>query len=62
MLGFSYRHRFDNQDWSVNITLLSQLYLRYQIRNQRLLVGSLMTENNFYLHIDYQSVITTRLG
>lgn len=49
---FSYWHRFDNPDWSVDITLPSQLYLRYQIKNQRISVGSSMTGDNFYLHTD----------
>ncbi len=47
---FSYWHRFANPDWSVDITLPSQLYVRYQMRNQRISVGSSMTGDNFYLH------------
>ena len=50
MLVFSYWHRFNNPNWSVDITLPSQLYLRYQIRKQRFSVGSSMTADNFYLH------------
>lgn len=45
----TYWHRFDNPDLSVDITLPSQLYMRYQMRNQRISVGALMSSDNFYL-------------
>lgn len=45
----SYWHRFANPDWSVDVTLPSQLYLRYQHGNQRISVGCTMSSDNFYL-------------
>lgn len=45
----SYWCRFSNPDWSVNATLPSQLYLRYQHGTQRVSVGCSMSGDNFYL-------------
>lgn len=45
----AYWHRFSNPDWSVDITLPSQIFLRYQFRNQRLSAGMSMGSNGFYL-------------
>lgn len=45
----SYWCRFSNPDWSVDVTLPSQLYLRYQHGSQRLSVGCTMSGDNFYL-------------
>lgn len=45
----SYWHRFANPDWSVDITLPSQLYLRYEHGNQRISAGCSMSADNFYL-------------
>lgn len=45
----SYWHRFANPDWSVDVTLPSQLYLRYQHGNQRISAGCTMSGDNFYL-------------
>ncbi len=50
VLAMSYWHRFANPDWSVDIALPSQLYLRYQTKSQRISVGSQMSADNFYLH------------
>lgn len=49
---FSYWHRFNNPDWSVDITLPSQMYLRYQRKSQRISAGASMSVDNFYLHTD----------
>lgn len=45
----SYWHRFSNPDWSLDVTLPSQLYLRYQHGNQRISAGCTMSGDNFYL-------------
>lgn len=45
----SYWHRFSNPDWSVDITLPSQLYCRYQHGSQRISAGCTMSGDNFYL-------------
>lgn len=45
----AYWHRFGNPDWSIDITLLSQIYLRYQMRNHRLSAGASMSADGFYL-------------
>lgn len=45
----AYWHRFNNPDLSVDITMPSQFYLRYQMRNQRISAGASMSADNFYL-------------
>lgn len=50
VLSLSYWHRFTNPNWSVDINLPSQLYLRYQIKSQRVSIGGQMATDNFYLH------------
>lgn len=45
----SYWHRFNNPRWSVDITLPSQFYLRYQMSGQRISAGAFMSSENFYL-------------
>lgn len=46
----SYWCRFSNPDWSIDVTLPSQLYLRYQHGSQRVSAGCTMSSDNFYLH------------
>lgn len=48
----SYWHRFSNPDWSVDVTLPNQLYLRYQHGSQRVSAGCTMSGDNFYLRTD----------
>lgn len=43
-------YRFSNPDWSVDVTLPSQFYLRYQHGSQRISAGCTMSGDNFYLH------------
>lgn len=50
----AYWHRFNNPDLSVDITMPSQFYLRYQMRNQRLSVGAFMSSDNFYLRTNLE--------
>lgn len=45
----AYWHRFNNPDLSVDITMPSQFYLRYQTNNQRISAGASMSADNFYL-------------
>lgn len=45
----SYWHRFADPRWSIDITLPSQMYLRYQWENQRISAGASMSSSNFYL-------------
>ncbi len=45
----SYWHRFANPAWSVDVTLPSQFYLRYEHGNQRISAGCSMSADNFYL-------------
>lgn len=45
----AYWHRFNNPDLSVDITMPSQFYLRYQMGNQRISIGAAMNADNFYL-------------
>lgn len=45
----TYWHRFNNPHWSVDITLPSQFYLRYQLRTQRISLGASMASEGFYL-------------
>lgn len=45
----TYWHRFANPNLSVDITLPSQMYMRYQMRNQRVSVGAAMSADEFYL-------------
>lgn len=50
----TYWHRFGNPHLSLDITLPSQMYLRYQMRRQRLSVGASMNADNFYLKSDLE--------
>ena len=45
----TYWHRFNNPDLSIDITMPSQFYLRYQMKKQRISVGAFMSSDNFYL-------------
>ena len=45
----TYWHRFNNPNLSVDITMPSQFYLRYQMKKQRVSVGAFMSSDNFYL-------------
>ncbi|MGN0231748.1 MAG: hypothetical protein ACI4A8_06015 [Muribaculaceae bacterium] len=45
----AYWHRFCNPDWSIDITLPSQIYLRYQMRSHRLSAGTSMSVDGFYM-------------
>lgn len=47
-------HKFNNPNLSVDITMPSQFYLRYQMTNQRISVGASMTADNFYLKTDLE--------
>ena len=55
----SYWHRFNNPNLSLDITMPSQFYLRYQIHNQRISAGASMTTDNFYLKTDLEGVPST---
>lgn len=48
----TYWHRFGNPNLSLDISLPSQMYLRYQMHRQRLSVGASMNADNFYLRSD----------
>ncbi|MDO4158970.1 MAG: DUF6268 family outer membrane beta-barrel protein [Prevotellaceae bacterium] len=48
----TYWHRFNNPNLSVDITMPSQFYLRYEMKNQRLSVGAFMSSDNFYLRTE----------
>lgn len=48
----TYWHRFGNPNLSLDITLPSQMYLRYQMRHQRISLGASMNSDNFYLNTD----------
>lgn len=52
----TYWHRFNNPNLSVDITMPSQFYLRYQMKNQRLSVGAFMSAESFYLKTDLDGV------
>lgn len=51
---FTYWHRFNNPDLSIDITMPSQFYLRYQRKNQRISVGAFMSSDNFYLKTEME--------
>lgn len=51
-----YWHRFNNPNLSVDITMPSQFYLRYQMGKQRISAGAGMTSDNFYLTCDLPGV------
>ena len=46
---FTFWHQFNNPNLSVDIILPSQMYLRYQMSNQRISVGSSMSADGYYL-------------
>lgn len=52
----TYWHRFNNPRLSVDITMPSQFYLRYQMKNQRLSVGAFMSGESFYLKTNLDGV------
>lgn len=52
----TYWHRFNNPRLSVDITMPSQFYLRYQLKNQRLSVGAFMSGESFYLETKLDDV------
>lgn len=52
----TYWHRFNNPNLSVDITMPSQFYLRYQMKNQRLSVGAFMSAESFYLKTDLEGM------
>lgn len=45
----SWWHRFNNPRLSVDITMPSQFYLRYELDKQRISAGASMSSENFYL-------------
>ena len=50
----TYWHRFANPNLSLDITLPSQMYLRYQMRHQRISVGASMSADELYLKSDVE--------
>lgn len=52
----SYWHRFSSPHWSIDVTLPSQLYLRYQWGNQRVSTGASMGSDNFYLGVNLPGI------
>lgn len=50
----TYWHRFANPNLSIDITLPSQMYLRYQMRHQRISLGASMSADDFYLKTDVE--------
>ncbi len=56
---FSYWHSFANPDWIVDITLPSHLFLRRQIKRQRISVGAQMAVNSFYLRTSLPELPST---
>lgn len=57
----TYWHRFANPSLSIDITLPSQMYLRYQMRHQRISVGAAMSADEFYLKSDVGGTSCVRL-
>lgn len=55
----TYWHRFNNPNLSVDITMPSQFYLRYQMKSQRISVGAFMSSDNFYLKTQLDGVPET---
>lgn len=52
----AYRHSFHNPDWSVDISLPSQFYLRNQRGCRRISIGGNMSGENFYLRTSLPGV------
>lgn len=52
----AYWHRFNNPNLSVDITMPSQFYLRYQMRHQRFSAGTSMSSDNFYLKLNLDNI------
>lgn len=52
----SYWHRFANPDLSIEITMPSQFYVRYQYGHQRISAGASMSADNFYLRPNIEGV------
>lgn len=44
-----YWHRFSNPDWSIDISLPSQMYVRYQREHHRFSMGAKMSAESFYV-------------
>ena len=55
----AYWHQFGNPNLSIDITLPSQFYLRYQMNSQRLSAGAAMSVENFYLNSGLEGVPST---
>lgn len=45
----SFWHHFSNPNLSIDVTLPNQLYLRYQMKKQRISVGHTLSVDNFYM-------------
>ena len=52
----SYWHRFNNPNLSVDITMPSQFYMRYQLNSHRFSAGASMTSDNFYMKPNLKNV------
>lgn len=55
----AYWHRFNNPNLSVDITMPSQFYMRYQMKSQRISVGASMSSDNFYLKTNLEGAPST---
>lgn len=55
----SWWHRFNNPHLSVDITMPSQFYLRYELDKQRVSAGASMSSENFYLKTTLEGVPAT---
>lgn len=55
----SWWHRFNNPRLSVDITMPSQFYLRYELDKQRVSAGASMSSENFYLKTTLEGVPAT---
>lgn len=52
-------HRFRNPRLSVDITMPSQFYLRYELEKQRISAGASMSSENFYLYTTLEGAPST---
>lgn len=52
-------HRFNNPHLSVDITMPSQFYLRYELDKQRISAGASMTSENFYVKTSLEGAPAT---
>lgn len=55
----SWWHRFNNPRLSVDITMPSQFYLRYELDKQRISAGASMSSENFYLKTTLEGTSAT---